>query len=58
MENWYALHEMSRQVQRERQLEAQKLSQIRQFREFDIKNRQNHGLYKMYYYDGSLKTSG
>ena len=38
MENWYALHLMSRQIQRERQLEARKLRQVQQFRKFDMKN--------------------
>ena len=38
MENWYALHEMSRQIQRERQLAANKLAMVQQFRKFDMKN--------------------
>ncbi len=38
MENWYALHEMRRQIHREQQLEAQKIRMVQQLREFDMKN--------------------
>ncbi len=38
MENWYALHLMSRQIHKERQMEAKKLRMVRQAREFDMEN--------------------